>query len=75
MSLLPSVCQPGTAPSEGVCGRVDQETSLKLICRSIRPCSHSEAIACLEREQFPLVGPSIDRRTVELVTQVYNDTA
>ena len=32
-----------------------------------------EAIAIIEREQIPLVGPSVDRRTFGLLIQQYND--
>ena len=34
---------------------------------------YEEAIAIKERSQFPLVGPSVDRRTIELLLQSYND--
>ena len=35
---------------------------------------YEEAIASIEREQFPLVGPSVDRRSIELLTETYNDS-
>ena len=34
---------------------------------------YEEAIATKEREHFPLVGPSVDRRSIQLLTQSYND--
>ena len=34
---------------------------------------YEEAIASKERVQFPLVGPSVDRRSIELLTETYND--
>ena len=34
---------------------------------------YEEAIACIERDQFPLVGPSVDRRCIEMLTREYND--
>ena len=50
-------------------------------CRALTPHArryrdsdlYEEAIAIKEREQFPLVGPSVDRRTIELLLRSYND--
>ena len=50
-------------------------------CRALTPHArryedvdlYEEAIAIKEREQFPLVGPSVDRRTIELLLTSYND--
>jgi len=36
---------------------------------------YEEAIAITERKQIPMVGPSIDRRSIGLVTKHYNDDA
>ena len=35
--------------------------------------NYQEAIACLEREQVPTVGPSVDRRALGLLTKQYNN--
>ena len=50
-------------------------------CRALTPHArrygdadlYEEAIAIREREQFPVVGPSVDRRTIELLLRSYND--
>ena len=34
---------------------------------------YCQAIAEIEREQMPLIGPSVDRRTFQHVTELYND--
>jgi len=52
-------------------------------CRALTPHTrrltdadlYEEGIAMREREQIPAVGPSVDRRTIELVLQNYNDDA
>ena len=52
-----------------------------LKCRSVSPFTriyadidlYEEAIAILEREQFPLIGPSVDRRALETLTRDYKD--
>ena len=31
------------------------------------------AIACVEREKFPLIGPAVTRRALRTLTTVYND--
>ena len=50
-------------------------------CREATQCAeiyndvdlYEQTIALLEQEQWPLVGPSTDRRSIELLTQDYND--
>ena len=65
-------------------GQVLEEHGCKIteICKSVLPDEVSaqsrwdfckEAIAVIERSGVPIVGPSVDRRCVDHLVQVYND--